>query len=107
MTATAAKGQTVEVLLPVAVAGPAAGRLIGVSARTWHRMDQAGLIPRPSIRVGSRIVRWSVAEIGRWIEAGAPGRVRWELLEERGERPPQAAQSRLVVNGRVGEGGAG
>lgn len=65
-------------LQPLAVNGPAAARLLGLSARTWRRLDAAGQVPQ-ALRVGGSR-RWSVAELRDWIEAGCPARARWVQL---------------------------
>jgi len=44
--------------------------LIGCSARHVDRLAASGRMPTP-VRLGG-LVRWSVAEITRWIEAGCP-----------------------------------
>jgi predicted DNA-binding transcriptional regulator AlpA len=49
--------------------------LLGVSARTIHRLDSAGRIPQ-AIALG-RCKRWSVDEIRAWIRDGAPRRREW------------------------------
>ena len=58
-----------------ALSGPDAARLIGVSARTFRRLDSTGQVPQ-ALRVGGS-KRWSVAELRGWIEAGCPDRARW------------------------------
>lgn len=45
--------------------------------RTVHRWDRAGLIPRP-LKLGHRLLRWSVAEVAEWQRAGCPPRADWE-----------------------------
>ena len=49
---------------------------LAVSVRQAHRMNKAGLIPRP-LRIGG-CVRWREAEISEWMKAGAPPRDVWE-----------------------------
>lgn len=39
----------------------------GLSRSTIHRLRKRGVFPRPT-RVGERCVRWSAAEIDRWVE---------------------------------------
>ena len=63
-------------LAPLLVNASGAGHLLGVSERSWRRLDQAGLVPT-AIKVG-RQWRWSVAELACWVAAGCPPRLRWE-----------------------------
>lgn len=65
-------------IAPFAVSGQDAAALLGVSARTWRRLNAAGLVPQ-ALRVGGS-KRWSVAELRGWIEAGCPARARWVQL---------------------------
>ena len=59
-------------LLPVsALAG-----CLSVSIRQAHRMNRAGLIPRP-LRIGG-CVRWREDEISAWLRSGAPVRSIWD-----------------------------
>lgn len=51
-------------------------KLLNVSARTVYRMDQVQAIP-PPVRLGKNIVRWRLAEILAWIDAGCPRRRNW------------------------------
>ncbi|MCH8968888.1 MAG: helix-turn-helix domain-containing protein [Planctomycetes bacterium] len=51
-------------------------RRLRVSVRQVHRMNKAGLIPRP-LRIGG-VVRWHPDEIDRWLKCGAPERSGWE-----------------------------
>lgn len=67
-----------DALQPLAVNGQDAARLVGVSGRSWRRLDAQGLVPQ-ALRVGGS-KRWSVAELRGWIEAGCPARARWVQL---------------------------
>ncbi len=103
MTATTSNAPpAVLALAPLMVSGATAAKLLGISPRSFRRLEVSGMLgPRP-ILVG-RLRRFRVLDLGEWVRAGLPSRRRWELeLEERGERPPAAAQSRLVANGRIG-----
>lgn len=51
-------------------------KLLNVSAKTVYRMDQVQAIP-PPVRLGENIVRWRLAEILAWIDAGCPRRRNW------------------------------
>ena len=64
---------------PLAVGARQLGKMLGLSLRTVRKLDASRKLPRP-IRIGGA-VRWSVCEIERWIEAGAPDRRTWEVLE--------------------------
>ena len=82
----------VESLEPLLVSKKVAAELVGLSARTWRRMETAGLVPAP-IRCGGSL-RWGVAELAAWVEAGCPSRDRWEN-----------EKARTLANG--GKAGAG
>ena len=49
---------------------------LSVSVRQAHRMNKAGLIPRP-LRIGG-CVRWRADELSPWLQCGAPSRSVWE-----------------------------
>lgn len=49
---------------------PAAGRMLGVSARHLYRIVDSGDAPTPR-RLG-RSVRWSRRELLAWLDAGCP-----------------------------------
>jgi predicted DNA-binding transcriptional regulator AlpA len=53
-------------------------QMLDMSARTIRRKFSAGLIPKPLRLSGS--IRWSVAEIRAWVEAGCPDRKTWEAM---------------------------
>ena len=65
---------------PMAVAASGAALLIDVSRRTWDRMTARGLTPRP-LELGGGVRRWSVVELGHWVEHGCPPRERWEVIK--------------------------
>jgi predicted DNA-binding transcriptional regulator AlpA len=50
--------------------------LVGVSLRTWWRLDSSGKIPA-AVRVG-KAKRWRTQELEDWIAAGCPDRAKWE-----------------------------
>lgn len=51
-------------------------KLLNVSPRTLYRMDQLQAVP-PPVRLGKNIIRWRLAEILAWIDAGCPRRRNW------------------------------
>jgi predicted DNA-binding transcriptional regulator AlpA len=89
--------------LPSSIAGPPArkrrrlsplvadaarlARLLGVGVRSVRSWDAGGKLPRP-VKLGTRVV-WIIAEIRRWLAAGAPARDEWEQAKaaKRGDRP--------------------
>ena len=75
---TPADGRVLVVVEPVAVAGGVAAAMVGLSARTWRKLNAAGLVPMP-VRVG-RSRRWAVEELRAWAAAGCPARGRWETI---------------------------
>lgn len=66
---------------PLAVDAKRLGRMLGLSERTIRTMDSAGKLPRP-LRLNGHSVRWRVAEIEAWLEAGAPDRNTWETIRK-------------------------
>jgi predicted DNA-binding transcriptional regulator AlpA len=71
--------------MPAPSEGPAmidarkASQLIGVSPATWFRMVAAGRTPAP-IQVSAGCVRYRMADLLLWIEAGCPRRSEFEGL---------------------------
>ena len=59
--------------------------LLGISARSFRRMNDTGRAPRP-IRVGPRLIRWRRDEIAAWIDAGCPDRAAWDALRKKAAR---------------------
>lgn len=57
------------------------GRILACIKRHIWRQVSAGKIPQP-ITIGTKLKRWSVAEIREWIEAGSPDRIRWEEIKK-------------------------
>lgn len=64
-------------LKPLAVDARGAGRLVGMSERSWRRRVAAGEAPR-GVRIGGRLVRWPTDELRAWLLAGAPNQEQWE-----------------------------
>ncbi len=64
----------------IAVDANRLAELLDLSVRTIRRFDSAGKLPRP-VRIGGA-VRWRVAEITHWLEAGCPDRQRWEAVRQ-------------------------
>lgn len=54
----------------LAVNAKRAAELLSLSPASWYRLVSAGKAPKP-IRCGG-CVRWRVADIREWIEAGCP-----------------------------------
>ncbi len=67
-------GQVVELPL-VSVGAKVAARLVGVSERSWRRLNVSGLVPAP-IKLNTS-VRWCVEELQEWARSGSPSRARW------------------------------
>ncbi|MGH8867918.1 MAG: helix-turn-helix transcriptional regulator [Actinomycetes bacterium] len=55
---------------PLAVPERVAAKAVGVSEDTFKRLRRRGIGP-PFIRVGSRSIRYPVAELQRWIATNA------------------------------------
>ena len=73
---------TLTVVQPLAVGAGSAGRLVGISARTWRRLDAAGQVPA-AVRIGGQ-KRWIVAELAAWLDSGCPGRAAWAMRQRVG-----------------------
>ena len=56
-----------------------AARLLGVSRQTFYRLHGAGRLPLP-VRLG-RSCWWRSRELDAWVEAGCPGRAKWEATQ--------------------------
>jgi predicted DNA-binding transcriptional regulator AlpA len=65
-------------LSPLVVDARRLARLLCCGVRTVRTWDAAGKLPVP-IRLGGRVV-WRVAEIKRWLAAGAPDRETWAAM---------------------------
>lgn len=52
--------------------------MLSISERTLRRLLDAGKLVRP-VRIG-RSVRWRLAEVREWIDAGCPGLREWERM---------------------------
>ena len=60
------------------------GQRLSLSKRQVHRLNSAGLIPKPLRISGS--IRWSEQTISDWLAAGAPDRKTFEAMQQaRGE----------------------
>ena len=70
---------------PLAVSAQILAPMLAVSLRTIRTMDAAGKLPRP-VKLNGHCVRWIVAELEAWLNAGAPDRATWELVKKEHER---------------------
>lgn len=64
---------------PILVDARRAARLLGIGLRTFRTMDAAGRLPAP-VRLSRGCVRWRLAELLDWTEAGCPDREAWAAL---------------------------
>lgn len=62
---------------PILVDARRAAALLGVGLRTLRTMDAAGKLPA-AVRLSPGCVRWRLAELRDWTEAGCPDRETWE-----------------------------
>jgi predicted DNA-binding transcriptional regulator AlpA len=53
--------------------------MLGIGLRTLRTMDAAGRLPAP-VRLSPGCVRWRLAELRDWTEAGCPDRERWAAI---------------------------
>ena len=63
-------------LEPLAVDAEQAAALLGMSRSMFYKMNESGQIGPMGRRFG-KCVRWSVAELRAWAEAGMPPRHEW------------------------------
>ena len=61
-----------EKLAPIVIGVEEFAQLMGVTPRTIWRWDSTGKVPEP-VRPGGA-VRWRLADIKKWIDAGCPER---------------------------------
>lgn len=61
---------------PLLIGPETVARMFGCSRRHLKRLGDAGQMPRP-VKLGSKLIRWSRAEIEAWISGGC-GSVRKE-----------------------------
>ena len=60
------------------VSAKGAAALFEISERLWQSWNSRGVCPRPvPFRPFGRAVRWSVAELRGWADAGMPRREEW------------------------------
>jgi prophage regulatory protein len=55
------------------------GERLSLSKRQVHRLNSAGLIPKP-LRIGGS-VRWAESTIAKWLAVGAPDRRTFEATQ--------------------------
>jgi predicted DNA-binding transcriptional regulator AlpA len=60
----------------LALAAADLAKLLDISERHLWALHSSARIPRP-FRLG-RAVRWNLAEIQAWLDAGSPSRDQWE-----------------------------
>ncbi len=63
----------------LAIPASAVAKLLSISERHVWALNTSGRLPRPA-RYG-RAVRWSLAELRAWQDAGSPPRDRWEKIK--------------------------
>ena len=67
----------------LALSAAEVAKLLGISERHLWALNSSGRLPRP-VRLG-RAVRWNLAELRGWLDAGCPERSRWEAMRKGGE----------------------
>ncbi|MBN2711531.1 MAG: helix-turn-helix domain-containing protein [Planctomycetes bacterium] len=55
--------------------------MLGVGERTARKLDVEGRLPC-ALKIG-KSKRWRLAELRKWLDAGAPGRLKWESVKDR------------------------
>ena len=62
--------------------------MLGVSTNSVRNYDVEGRIGPMAIKLG-RLKKWKKEEIEKWVEAGCPGRARWQSRRRQGGRRPE------------------
>ena len=74
------RSEDVDKCMPLAVDAATVAKMLHVSLRHLRRMDASGKLGPHGLRFG-RSVRYSVEEVRRWLEAGAPDRATWDQIK--------------------------
>jgi predicted DNA-binding transcriptional regulator AlpA len=61
---------------PALLSAKSSSALVGVSLRTWRRLDSSGKVPA-AVRINNA-KRWRSQELWEWIQSGCPDRAKWE-----------------------------
>jgi len=69
-----------RILEPLTVSAAEAAELLSISRSTLYEWNTLGRVPSP-VRIGGRTL-WDYVELQRWVGAGCPPRVRWEVMRE-------------------------
>jgi len=64
---------------PLLLTAQALGTLLDINRSTVWAWHSSGRIPLP-VKIGG-VTRWRRNEIEAWLEAGAPGRAKWETMK--------------------------
>ena len=65
---------------PIAVGAADAAAMLGVSRRSWARLQATGRLPAPR-RLGARVL-WGVDELRSWWDAGCPDQLAWKQARQ-------------------------
>ena len=55
-----------------------AADILGIGRSLFYELQQSGRLGPMAVRLGKRCL-WNRSELARWVEAGCPGRERWQL----------------------------
>lgn len=64
---------------PILVSAAQVAAMLGIGLRTVRTWDASGRLPTP-VRLSDGCVRWRVAELRDWADAGCPDRVTWQRM---------------------------
>ena len=78
----------------LAVDAPTAAMMLGISPAHFYTRLSAGQVP-PGFRLGRRRL-WSVQELRKWIDAGAPCADRWAVTHPNGAHAARSQVKRQV-----------
>ena len=63
----------------ILVSSGEASRLLGMSRRSFERIDSNGKLGLLPVRVLDGRPLWSVEELRAWVRAGCPTRAQWQI----------------------------
>jgi predicted DNA-binding transcriptional regulator AlpA len=69
----------IEVIL---VCTDEAARLLGMSRRSFERIDSNGKLGPMPVKILKGRLSWSVEELRAWVRAGSPARAQWQIVKK-------------------------
>jgi len=69
-------GADIDILL---VSSDKAARILGMSRRSFERIDSNGKLGPLPVRLLDGRLLWGVEELRAWVRAGGPARAQWQI----------------------------